>query len=196
MVLKFELNQNSPDANRGNDAVTYWVGGDQTGFDVSSELTATATAEATGTLASFGFNTSTDLTRILLAQRGYEAPSAFFDEARLGLDFASVVQGEMIAMLAADFDDNGTVNGDDFLIWQSNFGTPSGATKMTGDANGDEAVNGDDFLIWQSEFGQSLPGESGAVPEPGTVGLAVPGLLAFVLRRRRLRCAEGVGSVV
>ncbi len=56
--------------------------------------------------------------------------------------------------LPADFTKDGVVDGDDFLVWQNNFGTTSGATANDGDANGDGAVDGQDFLIWQASFGE------------------------------------------
>ena len=57
--------------------------------------------------------------------------------------------------LLADFDDDGDVDGSDFLTWQQGYGTTSGATSEQGDTNGDGAVDGADFLVWQSEFGNS-----------------------------------------
>ena len=53
---------------------------------------------------------------------------------------------------AADFNGDGKVNGQDFLIWQSHYPTASGAAKADGDANGDGKVNGQDFLLWQSGY--------------------------------------------
>ena len=92
------------------------------------------------------------------------------------------------AMLRGDFDGDGDVDGDDFLRWQSGFGTENGATKMDGDADGDGDVDGDDFLIWQAEFNPGNGTASAAVPEPTSVllmlGVAVVGMCA---RRRRVR---------
>ena len=51
-----------------------------------------------------------------------------------------------------DFDFDGDVDGDDFLLWQSNFGGDG----PVGDADQDGDVDGDDFLLWQSNFGSSL----------------------------------------
>jgi hypothetical protein len=68
------------------------------------------------------------------------------------------------AILAADFNEDGKVDGDDFLIWQGGFGSPG--DHSMGDANGDEVVDGDDFLIWQTEFGSANGSASAAVPEP------------------------------
>ena len=90
---------------------------------------------------------------------------------------------EPLVNLDADFDHDGDVDGDDFLIWQANFGGPG----PNGDANGDGTVDGDDFLIWQAQFGSAEGGVvSAGVPEPASVIVvaAVMGLLA-VRRRRR-----------
>ena len=77
--------------------------------------------------------------------------------------------------LPGDFDGNGIVDGDDFLVWQVGFGTTVGATPADGDADGDADVDGDDFLLWQSHFGESLPESTRvvAVPEPQSVLLCV-----------------------
>lgn len=88
VFFKFEFGANSPDSALGNDALTYWVG--DASIDLTDEESATATALATGTLASFGLNTTSDLTRAIFAQRGYEASTAFFDENRYGTTFDSV----------------------------------------------------------------------------------------------------------
>jgi fibronectin-binding autotransporter adhesin len=47
----------------------------------------------------------------------------------------------------ADFDDNNSINGDDFLIWQRGLGT--GTTNATGDADGDGDVDADDLAAWR-----------------------------------------------
>jgi hypothetical protein len=88
----------------------------------------------------------------------------------------------------SDFDNDGDVDGADFLIWQANLGAtgvPVG-NKSTGDANGDGNVNAADLTIWQAHFG--LPptvGAAGAVPEPGALALAGLCLAAASVARRR-----------
>jgi len=69
----------------------------------------------------------------------------------------------------ADFDDNNFVDGNDFIIWQSNVGTPD-ALNGDGDANGDMMVDGSDLLIWKSQY-DGAPPLAGltAVPEPATL---------------------------
>ncbi len=65
----------------------------------------------------------------------------------------------------ADFDDDGSVNGDDLLSWQASFGMNPG-----GDADGDGDTDGADFLAWQQQFSGSSGGGT-AVPEPGSLML-------------------------
>lgn len=88
--------------------------------------------------------------------------------------------------LAADFDENGFVDGDDLTTWKSNFGLASGATKHLGDANLDGVIDGADFLLWQRQF--TAAGASPAtvgVPEPAGAPLLCCGALGVALRRRR-----------
>ncbi len=96
---------------------------------------------------------------------------------------------------AADFNEDGQVNGDDLQAWSGNFGLATGATKSDGDANGDFAVDGADFLLWQAQFTGDVaasPAASG-VPEPATSTLAIASLAVLASYRRRRRA--GVLSV-
>jgi hypothetical protein len=84
----------------------------------------------------------------------------------------------------ADFNDDGKVDGNDFLVWQRGLGV--GTTLAQGDADGDGDVDGGDLTIWRSQFG---PGSgAAAVPEPATLalGLAALGLLTTLARRREM----------
>jgi hypothetical protein len=80
---------------------------------------------------------------------------------------------------SADFDDDGDVDGRDFLAWQ----------RGDGDANGNGTVDGADLAIWQNQYGSggSLAA-SVAVPEPGTVILALSCLTAASLHSPRRSC--------
>lgn len=66
---------------------------------------------------------------------------------------------------SADFNGDGFVDGNDFLVWQRGFGITSIALPIDGDANGDLVVNGDDLVIWRSEFGNA--------PEEMAVGFEI-----------------------
>lgn len=89
-----------------------------------------------------------------------------------------------VAPIPGDFDQNGTVNGDDLTQWEGDFGLNGDS-----DADGDGDSDGNDFLIWQQQVGNGVPplAVSQAVPEPSTIvllgGLTTLGILS---RRRRL----------
>jgi hypothetical protein len=78
------------------------------------------------------------------------------------------------------------VDGKDFLDWQQDFGTASGATHDQGDANWDSAVNDLDYAIWEDQFGTTLSplaALSVNVPEPSSILLAP--MFLFLFRRHR-----------
>lgn len=88
-----------------------------------------------------------------------------------------------VAGAPGDFDLSGTVDSHDLSIWQTNYGTASGAAFTSGDANEDGGVDGLDFLLWQ--LGTNLPvGSVSLIPEPTALGLACVGLL--LLSRRAI----------
>lgn len=86
--------------------------------------------------------------------------------------------------LVADFNLDGTVDGQDFIDWNSNKFTTN--TDWTaGNANGDNTVDGQDFIDWNSNKFMSSVGGINAVPEPHTWPVAV--LLVMYLTRRARR---------
>ncbi len=55
-------------------------------------------------------------------------------------------------IVSADFDEDGVIDGNDFLTWQRGLGASGGASRGDGDANGDGAVNASDLGVWRSMF--------------------------------------------
>ena len=102
------------------------------------------------------------------------------------IDNLRVINNDLPPLAGADFDSDGDTDGADFLIWQRNNGTASGASLSTGDADGDGAVNAADLAIWKSGFGPGPAlGAASAVPEPASVSLAtLAGLLIVRLAPR------------
>ena len=97
-----------------------------------------------------------------------------------------IVSGTTIVGLAGDYNDDGVVDGADFLAWQRQLGT-SVAAYSGADGNGDGVVDAADFVIWRERFGNSVPAAataSAAVPEPSSLALLCL-TIAIALRQRR-----------
>jgi hypothetical protein len=85
----------------------------------------------------------------------------------------------------ADFNNDGKVDGADFLIWQKGQGLSGQTNKNNGDANGDGNVNGADLALWKTKFGGPPASAAAAgVPEPSSIGLAACALAALLAKRR------------
>jgi subtilisin family serine protease len=55
---------------------------------------------------------------------------------------------------SGDFDGDGAVNGNDFLVWQRGVGLPH-PSHGAGDANHDGSTNAADIAVWKGEYGAS-----------------------------------------
>ncbi len=116
----------------------------------------------------------------------------FVDDVRLYSSMLSTEEIEAVRLegitppgLASDFDKDGDVDGDDFLIWQAQFGKAGDGN--TGDADENGKVDGDDFLIWQAQFGTGVEPDgalSRGVPEPTSLSLMLIGWSVCWRRRR------------
>jgi hypothetical protein len=84
--------------------------------------------------------------------------------------------------VSADFDEDGDVDGHDFLTWQRNLGTLVGAPHGNGDADGDGDVDVDDLTAVRNGIMPApLPEMAlavAAIPEPSTIVLVASALLA------------------
>jgi len=58
---------------------------------------------------------------------------------------------------SANFDDDGDIDGTDFLAWQRGFSKASNVMKEDGDADNDGDVDDDDLGFWEAQFGQPVP---------------------------------------
>lgn len=69
---------------------------------------------------------------------------------------------------AADFNNDGKVNGADLAAWKTAFGATA-----VGDADNDNDSDGADYLIWQRQFGSGVTSlaSASAVPEPAVAAL-------------------------
>ncbi len=87
---------------------------------------------------------------------------------------------------SADFDEDGDVDGIDFLTWQRGSGALLGALHGDGDADGDGDVDDDDLAIFDASYG-SLPLVASVVgvPEPGAMAMAAIVVLMCLLSHRQ-----------
>jgi hypothetical protein len=96
---------------------------------------------------------------------------------------------ELVSTYAADFNEDGNVDDDDFAAWEGGFGiTP--ATHMTGDANANALASGFDFLTWQRQFGSGGGAPLTAattIPEPSSCYMLLMGLIAFSTMKRQVK---------
>lgn len=180
-VIKLEFNDD-PENPAGNSKLTIW----QDPVDVSSEAAATA-AMAPLELRTFALSANTDLTHLTLAGVDYSR-AASFDEPRLATSWDSVIGG------TADFNEDGSVDGNDFLVWQRNVGIDSGALYGQGDGNRDGAVNGQDLALWKFYFAEASDGApelAAAIPEPSSIAMCLLGAIGIQFgRNRRSNCCR------
>jgi hypothetical protein len=98
-----------------------------------------------------------------------------------------VVTGDRLgasASLTADFDGDGTVDGDDLGWWRTAFG--SGGLNIFPGADGDGDADGSEFLAWQRQLGSgAVPAAATAVPEPQAAIVALTAAVHYYRRRRR-----------
>jgi hypothetical protein len=104
------------------------------------------------------------------------------DNGQLQIDTAGIFNTSTLTMGVVpnngDFDLDGDIDGADFVAWQVNYPTTSGATRADGDADFDGDVDGNDFAIWQTNFGTSSSlSSAAAVPEPAAWMLLAIGSL-------------------
>lgn len=87
---------------------------------------------------------------------------------------------------SGDFDDDGTVDGADFLTWQRQLGATADPAGEGADGNGDGVVNGEDLAVWREGFvgNEAAPAAAPlSVPEPSAAALLLVGLLSVGGRR-------------
>lgn len=82
-----------------------------------------------------------------------------------------------VSRLAGDFNNDGSVDAGDYVVWQRSLGQTVATAYGGADGNGNLTVDNADYDVWRAHFGQTAPGSgtgvslSAAVPEPATVWL-------------------------
>ena len=95
--------------------------------------------------------------------------------------------GTPLAGIPGDYNDDGTVDAADYVVWRTNEGTQN---TLPNDPIGG-AIGDDQYNQWASNFGATAPGSGSfngnAVPEPCTWLLVATGACLAVFRRGRLK---------
>jgi hypothetical protein len=111
------------------------------------------------------------------------------DEANDSLSMNTLVSFVARPVPSADFDEDGDVDGADFLNWQQGVGTTIGASHSQGDADRDGDVDGADLHQWRMTNAAAITGGplTAAVPEPSfaTMALFLIGLTKMACCKRR-----------
>jgi hypothetical protein len=92
-----------------------------------------------------------------------------------------------------DYDDNGTVDAADFIVWRDSYDQLAANHPADGDLDG--RIDNDDYAIWLTHFGQNVSTpvateygpQTATVPEPATALLALAGVGAMVSTFGRAR---------
>lgn len=101
---------------------------------------------------------------------------------------ANMVAANLAAPEEGDFDQDGDVDGYDFLALQRGYN--KGDKLEDGDANWDDVVNHDDLEIWAQQYGGDQAPEQQAVPEPASFALLLIGCLGILKSRGRSALGE------
>jgi glucose/arabinose dehydrogenase len=122
-------------------------------------------------------------------------PASFGEDAVGNLYVVSFGNGNIFRittneLLLGDYNADGDVDNEDYVVWKTNFGVTSGAG-LAADGNGDNAINAADYTVWRDHLGDSvqLLGTSiggSAVPEPAAVTILfnLTVLLSLCVRSR------------
>jgi hypothetical protein len=94
-----------------------------------------------------------------------------------GLDIVLVGVGSVSAGLAGDYNNNGTVDAADYVVWRN------GPTTLQNEGASPGVVDQDDYNFWRSQFGKSNSAgaalTAAAVPEPGTLAIVLICMIAL-----------------
>ena len=106
----------------------------------------------------------------------------------LNLD-GQIVAKYLIPASNGDYNQNGVVDGADYVVWRDTSGQTG--VGLAADGNGDGQVTNADFTLWRSKFGQSAGvgagdiSQGGVVPEPSSVAILLSSIAIGRVRFRR-----------
>lgn len=173
-TMTWEITRN---ASNGLDMDVKITGGtldnDGTAQVTVTDATPVGVDSATAPFGSYKFDTFS------LRPSGESTTASVFDTSLFKVEFFSSATPPGVP---GDYNGNGKVDGADYVVWRK-----GGPLQNEVDAPG--TVNAVDYTEWRARFGNTSGAGAGVsaagVPEPGTIGLLLAGVLGMSLGRRR-----------
>jgi hypothetical protein len=129
------------------------------------------TYQPAGSIAPFGTTARSANFAIIDATAGAADPGRFVS---------------LVLDVPGDYDQNGAVDGADFLVWQRQLGQSGPGLAADGDGSG--AIDAADLRFWETHLGQlgvgGLDVRANAVPEPKAMQAFLVAVLAIFSRQR------------
>jgi hypothetical protein len=86
-------------------------------------------------------------------------------------NFAGLSEVQFFAVVAGDYNKNGTVDAADYAVWRNSFGSTS---NLDADGNNNGVIDAADYVVWRANVSNSAAAaQATAIPEPGTMLLCL-----------------------
>jgi hypothetical protein len=95
----------------------------------------------------------------------------------------STTQGDVTPVESGDFNGDGFIDAADYTIWRDNENL-TGVGLAGGDGNNDGTVDALDYAIWSQQYAPAVNEGAAAIPEPGSLVIAIACLLAGARKQR------------
>jgi len=73
-------------------------------------------------------------------------------------------KNKVFAVLPADGNGDGKVDGQDYVIWLNNYNKSTSNGQFSGDFDGSGFVDGQDYVLWLNAYGSTEPGNATSTP--------------------------------
>jgi hypothetical protein len=110
-------------------------------------------------------------------------------------ELTTITDAPLIPGIAGDYNQNGTVDTADYVVWRDTLGNTGGG--LAADGNRDEIIDTGDYDVWKTRFGRTataVMSPPDAAPEPSTFWIAVAICCHALMLRFPKRPVPDVGS--
>jgi hypothetical protein len=95
-----------------------------------------------------------------------------------------------------DYNRNGRIDAADYVVWRNTVNQSASPAGSGSDGNANGTIDDGDYTFWRARFGNTVGGlgsgnaSATAIPEPGTIPLALGGLAVLGFRTRCRPCGS------